>query len=435
MSEITGVVQRFIEKYNISGTVLCALSGGCDSVVMLHVLSRLLPADNIVALHLNHNWRAEESDRDEEFSRQFAHSLSIRFFSERLGADVRETETDARAARYDFFERCAAKFGSSVLMLAHNKNDNAETLLYRVIKGTGPAGLCAMVQKRGIFYRPLLEVSRREIEEYANKHGLNYVCDSSNEDTRYARNLIRKEILPLMQKINPDVIDAASNLIKLSNMHSRIISNSLECVKNELLTDKNEIFLDKFFDLDESLKFEIMNDFLACELKNRDYSRIKSYVDFVLRGGRKKSLNGKVFLEVCGNKIFKTRVCEKKLTEIKITGPGVYDFEGIKVLIEKVSSKCDFKNKNGVKYLNLDFKDDIILRTRRDGDVFSPCGMKNGKMKLKKYLINEKIPRQMRDNLLLLANKDEILCILGIQISQKAVVAENTSCYRVKISE
>ena len=273
------------------------------------------------------------------------------------------------------------------------------------------------------------------IEEYANKHGLNYVCDSSNEDTRYARNLIRKEILPLMQKINPDVIDAASNLIKLSNMHSRIISNSLECVKNELLTDKNEIFLDKFLDLDESLKFEIMNDFLACELKNRDYSRIKSYVDFVLRGGRRKSLNGKVFLEVCGNKIFKTRVCEKKLTEIKITGPGVYDFEGIKDLIEKVSSKCDFKNKNGVKYLNLDFKDGITLRTRRDGDVFSPCGMKNGKMKLKKYLINEKIPRQMRDNLLLLANKDEILCILGIQISQKVVVAENTSCYRVKISE
>ena len=80
MGEITGVVQRFIEKYNISGTVLCALSGGCDSVVMLHVLSRLLPADNIVALHLNHNWRAEESDRDEEFSRQFAHSLGIRFF-------------------------------------------------------------------------------------------------------------------------------------------------------------------------------------------------------------------------------------------------------------------------------------------------------------------------------------------------------------------
>ena len=168
MSDIVLKVQNFLNQYNVTGNVLCALSGGCDSVVMTHILAKLLPQKPVV-IHLNHNWRGEESSRDENFSREFAKKSGLEFYSEKLSSDVKKTEESARTARYDFFESCAKKFNSDFIMLAHNKNDNAETVLYRIIKGTGIKGLCAISEKRDIFYRPLLDVTRQEIELYAKE--------------------------------------------------------------------------------------------------------------------------------------------------------------------------------------------------------------------------------------------------------------------------
>ena len=431
---IVNKVENFLKEYNIDGKVICAISGGCDSVVMTHILSKL--GLEVVAIHLNHNWRGEESLRDENFSREFSKSLGIEFYSEKLSFDVKKTETDAREARYLFFKSCAKKFNSKYVFLAHNKNDNAETLLYRVIKGTGLKGLCSIPKHRDIFYRPLLDVTREEIETYAKENNLKYVNDSSNDSIKYKRNFIRKEILPLVKKINPDAICTLNNLSQVANMQYEIILDNLKKVKEDIFCN-DKIILEKYLSLSEPLKCEIINDFIGADLKYRDFKRIKSYVDFIEKNNSstsKKSVCKNLFLEISNGFIFKSHLQDRNMLEIQISQEGEYAFGGKTVVIEKLNSMPDFKEMGNIHYAGLDFKKPITLRTRREGDIFKPYGM-SGKMKLKDYLINKKIPRQNRENLLLLAQGKEILCILGVQISQDVKVNDGKNCYLIKITE
>ena len=431
---IVNKVKNFLKEYNVGTKVICGLSGGCDSVVMTHILSKL--GLEVVAIHLNHNWRGEESLRDENFSREFSKSLGIEFYSEKLSFDVKKTETDAREARYLFFKTCAEKFNSKYVFLAHNKNDNAETLLYRVIKGTGLKGLCSIPKHRDIFYRPMLDATRQEIETYAKENNLKYVNDSSNDSIEYKRNFIRKEILPLVEKINPDAICALNNLSQVANMQYEIVLNGLNKAKEDIFFN-DKIILEKYLLLSESLKYEIINDFIGPDLKYRDFKRIKSYVDFIEKNKTstsKKSVCKNLFLEISNGFIFKSHLQDRNMLEIQISQEGEYAFGGKTVVIEKLNSMPDFKEMGNIHYAGLDFKKPITLRTRREGDIFKPYGM-SGKMKLKDYLINKKIPRQNRENLLLLAKGKEILCILGVQISQDVKVNDGKNCYLIKITE
>ncbi len=433
--QIVESVKKYLKDYKVENKIICAISGGCDSVVMTHILSKL--GLEVVAIHLNHNWRGEESLRDENFSREFAKSLGIEFYSEKLSFDVKKTETDAREARYLFFKSCAKKFNSKYVFLAHNKNDNAETLLYRVIKGTGLKGLCSIPKHRDIFYRPLLDITREEIEAYAKENNLKYVNDSSNDSIKYKRNFIRKEILPLVKKINPDVICALNNLSQVANMQYEIVSNGLNKAKEDIFFN-DKIILEKYLSLSEPLKYEIINDFIGADLKYRDFKRIKSYVDFIEKNktsASKKSICKNLFLEISNGFIFKSHLQDKNMLEIQISQEGEYAFGDKTVVIKKLNSMPDFKNLKNILCANLDFKKPITLRTRRKGDIFSPFGIKQGKMKLKDYLINKKILRQTRDNLLLLTHDSEVLCILGVQISQKVAVNNNSNCYEIKITE
>lgn len=431
MSDLVSLVDNYLKQNNIKSPVLSALSGGVDSVVLTYILSKLNL--KVIAIHLNHNWRGEESLRDENFAREFADKIGVEFYCEKLSSKINKTELDARQARYDFFEKCCEKFASNAVFLAHNKNDNAETLLYRVIKGTGLKGLCSIPKNRDIYHRPLLDVSREEIEKFAKDNSLDYIQDSSNDDVKYARNLIRKQILPEAKKINQNALNSLVNLVKLSNMHWDIVQNALCEAKKEVFFD-GRINLEKFKALSVGLKYEIINDFLYQDLKYRDFERIKSYVDFIETKSGRKSINSELFLEVSCGWITKVKKEQNQRCEVEILGEGEYSLLDKKVSIKKVNPPKKYNPKSNEKYVNLDFSSKIVLRTRKDGDVFSPFGLKGHKLKLKDYLINEKIPRQKRDNLLLLACGSEVLCILGYQISSKAKVVSDV-CYKVEILE
>ena len=160
------MIKSFIEKYNLSGTFIVAFSGGYDSMCLLDMLDK--EGYDVVAVHLNHNWRGDESKNEAICCENFAKLRGIKFYSETLDADIPPTETAGREARYDFFRRCAKNFNSNVVFTAHNYNDNAETVLYRIIKGTGIVGLQGIAEHRDIFYRPLLSMKRDDIEKYCN---------------------------------------------------------------------------------------------------------------------------------------------------------------------------------------------------------------------------------------------------------------------------
>lgn len=391
-------VKNFISKHNLKEPFLVAFSGGYDSMCLLDILSGY----KVIAIHLNHNWRGEESDKEEENCRNFAASKNIEFYSEKLSPDVSKTETAARDARYEFFKKCANKFKSNVVFTAHNYNDNAETVLYRIIKGTGVIGLQGISDKREIFYRPLLTTTREEIEKYCKEHKLTPNKDSSNENTKYKRNLIRKKIIPIMQEINPNVIKALNSLSEIS--------------KEDFNNDKyriRELLINNELDYDRK-KIEEIEQFI-----NKNKSS---------KSGKTMSLTANLWLFVSQKEIKTITKKEKSDLQIDILKEGEYKFEdkifSIKPILTNSSEEniypndCEFKALISVN--NIDF----TLRYRKDGDVIQPLGS-IGKQKLKKYFNEKKIPNHEKDNIVLLCQNNEVLWVSGIGISDKIKVTEN----------
>ena len=239
MNIIEQTVKNFLEKYNLDkpkNVYIVAFSGGFDSMCLLNCL-KIITKNKIVAIHLNHNWRGKESDNEEQNCKDFCKKIGVEFYSEKLPKSVSPTETEARNIRYAFFEKCAKKFNSNIIFTAHNKNDNAETLIYRIAKGTGIKGLEGIAPKRDIYYRPLLGISRCKIENYCADNNLTPNNDSSNTDIIHKRNLIRNDILPLLVKINPNVTDSLNSLATCAKEEEQIIAEYIKLVEDKILKD------------------------------------------------------------------------------------------------------------------------------------------------------------------------------------------------------
>ncbi len=200
--------------------VLLALSGGADSVAMAHILLTLSGEMGffVCAAHLNHCLRGEESDYDELFVKNFCTMRDIELVSERAdvtalaAASKRGIEESARFARYDFLFRAAAQLGADRIATAHTLSDNAETLIFNIVRGSGLKGLCGIPETRGKLIRPLLRLTRAETESYDRECGLPFVTDSSNFDTEFTRNYIRQEIIPRLTELNPSFLASVERL-------------------------------------------------------------------------------------------------------------------------------------------------------------------------------------------------------------------------------
>lgn len=195
------------------GTLLCAVSGGRDSVCLLHYLASIAPqyGFSVAAAHLNHQMRPE-AQRDEDFVRSLCDALDVPFYTEAAPVYERSAqwnlsvEETGRRLRYDFLNRTADTIGAQRIATAHHAQDQAETVLLNLLRGTGTEGLGGIPPVRGRIVRPLLQTDRAEIEGYLASHGLSHVEDSTNEDTHYARNRLRRELWPQLESINPALV-------------------------------------------------------------------------------------------------------------------------------------------------------------------------------------------------------------------------------------
>ena len=218
-------VKQYSDRYDMlpaGARVLCAVSGGADSVALLHLLCSM-PELTVICAHFNHCLRGAESDRDERFVKELCASLGVPCFVGRedvaayAAAQSLGTEIAARRLRYDFLERTAQEQGCSRIATAHNAGDNAETVLLHLIRGSGLRGLCGIPPVRGNIVRPLLNVPRSEIEAYLEENGLSHVEDSSNGSDEYTRNRVRHQLLPLLEELNGKAagnICAAAELLR-----------------------------------------------------------------------------------------------------------------------------------------------------------------------------------------------------------------------------
>lgn len=220
-------------------TVVCALSGGADSTALLIALKELSDETGfkLGACHLNHGLRGADSDADERFCAELCEKMDVELYrkkvcvSEHIGKHE-SLEEAARKVRYDFFEEARSHFGeNSYIATAHNANDNAETVLFNMIRGTGLKGLCGIPPVRDKIIRPLIYVSRSEIEEFLKERGQTYVTDKTNFSEDITRNRIRLKILPEMMKINPSVLGTISRMTK--NLRSD--SDLLEEISEDVL--------------------------------------------------------------------------------------------------------------------------------------------------------------------------------------------------------
>ena len=436
-------IAEFLEKFNLQDkTIIVGFSGGYDSMCLLDILAKLKKKFidlTPIAAHYNHNWRGEESLREQEVCRLFASSRGVEFYTKTAPAGLKKTENDARIARYEFFEEAFEEFDADAVFTAHNMDDNAETVLYRVIKGTGIVGLKGISEKRNIFYRPLLKIARTEIVEYCNKNNLSPNKDSSNSDTSYARNYLRLNVIPAIERINPAVKQALNTLAQNAIYDNEIIEEYLKNIRPQIYQN-GRLISEEYRKLSKPVKLRFLYEYLQDLNLDCDSKRISELYDFIennitQRNGSTISLSTALwlyadekFIETIPHRQEETE--EKCALSVEIPEEGEYQIGDRCFVIKKYTDKNLFvfpESTSNFAYVNLsDNIFPLVLRTRRDGDIISPFGM-NGTMKLKKYLNSKGVPRHNRDKILLLCSSNEVLWVVGVGLSNKISVKNKPS--------
>ena len=275
--ELQDKVLKTIQKYNLiqnGDSIVIGVSGGPDSMTLLNVLINLkqkLEISKIVVATVNHMIR-EEAEEETKFVENFCESHGINFYLKKV--DVQEeakskkisTELAGRNARYDFFEEVLKKTGSNKIATAHNSNDNAETVLMNLLRGSGVSGLKGIEKIRDDkFIRPIIECKRSEIEQYCLENKLNPRYDKTNNENTYTRNKIRNMLIPYIEEnFNPNIVDSLNRLSTIATKEDEYIHKIVEnSFKNIVITadmGKKEIILDlkKFNELDEVIKSRLI---------------------------------------------------------------------------------------------------------------------------------------------------------------------------------
>lgn len=429
-------VADFLKEYNLQDkTIIVGFSGGYDSMCLLDVLSKIkdLPEFEdlkVVAAHFNHNWRGEESLREQEVCRIFAASRDIEFYTKTAPSTLKKTENDARMARYEFFEEAYEEYDADAVFTAHNKDDNAETVLYRVIKGTGIIGLRGISEKRKFFYRPLLKTYRSEILKYCKDNNLAPNEDSSNNNTVYQRNYLRLNVIPSLEKINPEVKDALNILAENASSDNEIIEEYIATLRTKVFEDE-KIIVEEYKKLSKPIKRRFVYEYVQTLGLDYDYKKVNEIFNFIeanidKRNGTTLSLTTATWLYT-DNKIVETIPHKKQtnlgeLTPISINKEGVYKYANKVFTIKKYNEGELFvfpESTANFAYIDLSYvKFPLTLRTRKDGDIITPFGMQ-GSMKLKKYMNGKGVSKHRRDEIPLLCDEKEVLWVAGVGLNDK----------------
>ncbi len=419
-------------------SILVGFSGGADSVFLMLSLIKLREymEFDIYAAHLNHGIRGAEADSDETFVTEFCKKHNIKLFVKsidipKISKDLKlSEETAGRNERYKFFAEICTQNDIKKIAVAHNKNDSVETVLLNMIRGSALKGLCGIKPVNGNIIRPIIEISRNEIEQYLNDINQNFCTDSTNMTDVYTRNKIRNVILKSMSEINNSVINTIySNLQSLNNDENFL---ELYCKNLACITAKeNEIIINKtIFDKQHiAIKNRILLN--AFQMINGNCSNISSkHLEILLNSkfaGKVYSMPGNVNVKVSYNQIVFSKNNDEYTRFEYVLHPG----ESIELFnnVYLHSNYCQTMNlaeKNAV-FIDADKlkSDKLIIRSRQDGDRFIPYGMKTPK-KIKDFFIDSKIPVYKRNEIPILVDGDEIAALIPYRVSELYKVTDKT---------
>lgn len=423
-------VSAFIEKKNLidrDDKVLVAVSGGVDSIVLVHLLKEL--SYDVSVAHMNFQLRGEASDQDEFLVEAWSESNRIVCHTQKVEtkAVTKEegisTQMAARNLRYEWFEGLCVEHGYQKIVTAHHLNDSFETVLLNLTKGTGIKGLVGIPPINEKVIRPLLEISKEEILAYADKNKMKWREDASNSDPKYQRNLIRNEVVPLLQTINPSLLSTFKSTIARMAGTNELIQEMVKTIHKENFSSEGvEQLSMKWFDgsaghlviLSELLRSYGASYSLTCEIGESHES-------------------GKTFLTLSHTilhdreQLIFTKNKNSEIKSIEILKPeGTYSWGNCEISLKVIRSDEVVFGDERVAYFDASkVTFPILVRSWKEGDWFIPMGMK-GKKKVSDFLIDTKIPVTLKNSIPIFESGGEIMWVGGYRLDGRFKVAEDS---------
>lgn len=459
-------IEKFIQKYHMltcGDRVIAGVSGGADSVCLFLMLLELRKkiGFDLIAVHVHHGLRGEAADQDQQFVEALCeqHRIPLEIFRVNLESIAKKRkqslEEAGRMVRREAFDSVCKKYGGNKIALAHHQNDNAETLLWNLSRGTGLDGLGGIRPVNGKFIRPLLCMNRKEIEEYLAKRKQSYCIDETNAGTDYTRNKLRHLVLPILEEqVNSAAVrhmnETMEQIWELQEyMQEQVEDAYQECVQEHFEKACWIQIQQKSFETFSELikKMVIRKGMEQVGGKKRDLSH--KHVDVMMelmnkQVGRtldlpyemhaKRNYEG-IRLEKQRTYSFgeekKAEIMQECMAELNIPGETILADRNLKLrckILEKPKNLSikDIPQKIYTKWFDYGIiKSSLYIRTRQAGDIIV-IDEKGHQKKLKNWFVDEKIPKEVRDSQLLLAENNEILWVLGHRMSQAYQVKQST---------
>ncbi len=452
-------VINFIQQHNlfsVGDKLVMAVSGGADSVCLLHILmQRRAELDiELHIAHLNHQLRDADSDSDAKYVSDLANKLDIPVTIERIDvAAYRDQkggslEEAAREIRYSFLAKVAKKLGTTKVVTGHTRDDHIETVLMHLLRGAGTAGLCGL-QSRSILQcgdksgqlelvRPLLDTTRQETSDYCQRYKLAPRSDSSNTSLSFLRNRVRLELLPILRDYNPSIDDALLRLAGIAGDDISFIEEQASLLWQELVTEDDEaIYLDmnKTVALPRAIQRQVFRRAvkqLRGNLKDIEADHIEAMMDFLSKpAGKKLCLpDGLTLSTEYGRLILastQASICPLPPLEgvSNINIPGQTELSGWRIKADIMQEMVGEDNGLAASFDANKVGRKLIVRQRRPGDRFQPLGMSQTK-KIQDFMVDSKIPGSWRDRVPLICSPIQILWVVGWRIDDRVKVTENT---------
>ncbi len=432
--------------FETPSTVVVGVSGGADSMALLHLLHSRHDADlRLIAVHIHHGLRGDEADRDEALVRSYCVEHAIEYVCEH--ADVRAvaqemgvgTEEAGRRVRYEVLERVRRERGAAVIATAHNADDVAETVLMHILRGSGVGGLCGIPAKRGHVVRPLLDCTRAEIEAYCAQNSVPFVVDSTNADPTYTRNRVRHQLLPLMRQLNPSVTSALHRLRASAAQDEAYFAALAEQVMSEALLTDGSFDREHLLALAPSVRVRLWKRLLSQHGCESYTERHIDALESALAANR-----GRVYLSnACSVCVSADRVrlftdhCAADELHIAVDSlPLRFVFDGkehiLQPMLREELTSLQNVHKKFVNYA-LDYdriQGSLSVRCRREGDRFHPAGRQVGKT-LKSLFQELRVPTYYRDTLPLLCDDAGIVLMPGVACDSRVCPDDSTKHFLV----
>lgn len=418
------------ELFGSTDKVLLAVSGGKDSIAMLHMFNACNLSFGVA--HCNFSLRGAESDADEELVKSICEKHNIPFhqttfntkeYAEQNGISI---QMAARDLRYNWFEELSVNHNYIHIATAHHKNDVAETMLINLTKGTGLAGLHGIKNKSGKIIRPLLNFTRTEIEEYVNQNDVEFREDLSNFDNKYTRNGIRLDVIPLLEKINPNVIESL-------NQASSYLADSELILEEKIKEEFNncaEIKEGKvFIDVNQLKELAPLNTYLYYFIKAYGFnaSDVQDIIDSLNEQSGKQFLSQTHQLIKDRDHLILTKLDVEQEKEVVVN--SIEELAKVGLVAEICVYNKDFKIKVSSEYAYLDadkIEFPLVLRNWQEGDTFQALGM-IGKKKLSDFFIDNKVDLITKQQTKILTQNNQIIWVVGYRIDDAFKITKNTN--------